>query len=353
MSDNEPKIRVAFIGCGRIASLHANGYANNPQCEIVALSDISPEATQAFAEKHGYANAKHFTDHKKMLKAVKPDLVSICLWTHLHHDVVLDCVAAKVKAIHCEKPMAPCWGDAVEMETACRKAGVQLTFNHQRRFLPLVKEAKRILDRGSIGKLQLIEAYVPDNVIDWGTHIIDMAHMFNDETPAKWVMGQLDTREPGQWFGIPFEYACLGWVYFENGVRALIESGKIHTRGPGFILRGSAGTIEITDRGPHLHVNGIPVAVPGCLHDTPDQNWAGITGVIKNVTDCLATGAEPELAAARALRATEVIFAIYKSARDGGRIDLPLKDLTLRTPDALGLKPIKPKAKAKKKAAKK
>ena len=45
---------------------------------------------------------------------------------------------------------------------------------------------------------------------------------------------------------------------------------------------------------------------------------------VLDLVDALKTGREPELAARRALRATELIFATYESSRRRGRIDLPL-----------------------------
>ncbi len=55
--------------------------------------------------------------------------------------------------------------------------------------------------------------------------------------------------------------------------------------------------------------------------------------VIGSVIDSLESGGEPVLSAAKALRATEVIFAIYESSRRRARIDLPLepKDSALLT----------------------
>jgi 3-hydroxybutyrate dehydrogenase len=66
--------------------------------------------------------------------------------------MVLDAASADVRAIHCEKPMAPTWGEAKAMHRAAAQKGVQLTFNHQRRFLEPFRLARRLLpgmyDRG-------------------------------------------------------------------------------------------------------------------------------------------------------------------------------------------------------------
>ena len=49
-----------------------------------------------------------------------------------------------------------------------------------------------------------------------------------------------------------------------------------------------------------------------------------VTRGVLDLIDALAAGREPELSAARALRATELIFATYESSRRGARVELPL-----------------------------
>jgi hypothetical protein len=47
-------------------------------------------------------------------------------------------------------------------------------------------------------------------------------------------------------------------------------------------------------------------------------------GVIKNAIDCLETGEEPELSYRKALRASEILFALYESARRRSAVELPI-----------------------------
>ena len=78
--------------------------------------------------------------HTEMLEKENLDIVSVCVWPKLHAQMVFDCVSSGIRAIHCEKPMADNWEDARLMVEKCRAAGVQLTFNHQRRFgLPFLR----------------------------------------------------------------------------------------------------------------------------------------------------------------------------------------------------------------------
>lgn len=327
--------RVAIIGCGRpwgtegrtgsgTANLHVKGYLGRRDCEVVALADIKPENAAAFNEAHGL-RAAVYTDYKKMLRDERPGVVSVCLWPHLHAPAVIACAKAGARAVHCEKPMAPTWGEALRMAAACDKSGTQLTFNHQRRFLLPFRRAKELADDGTIGDLVRIEGAC-SNMIDWGTHWIDMAFFFNDETPAEWVLGQIDAREWHEVFGLPYEHQAICEFKFKNGVRGLLFTGEDNDIGCAMRLMGTEGVIELRDGEQSLWVRGKghgkwrTPKVKGGLHG----GHAVVMGIHDSL-DALIAGREPELSARRALQATEIIFATYESSRRRGRVDLPLK----------------------------
>ena len=320
--------RVALIGCGNIANLHAGGYAANRQFRIVALVDVKADTARAFAVKHGLTAAAIFTNHKAMLRQVKPDVVSICLWTRLHAAVVKDCAAAGVPAIHCEKPMAASWTDALAMARTARKAGAQLTFNHQRRKLPVFQEARRLVRTGAIGRLLRIEAFNPRNILDWGTHVVDLTFKLNGEVAVTRVLGQIDVRQGGKWFDLPFEQSAIAWLTFANGVTAVIQSGEPKEMNLGFRLHGTGGTMEILETKPHLRLwrqggsDWRTVKVAGDLHTAGTDH---MRAVMRDIAAGLGRGRTPELSVDRALRATEVIYAWFESALQRRTIELPLK----------------------------
>ncbi len=313
--------RAAVIGCGNIARRHAQGYNAEPRCDVVALADIDREAAEDYAQTHGF-EARIYEDYKKMLAEEHPDIVSVCLWPHLHRPVTLACVEAGVRAVHCEKPIAPTWGESVQMVEECERAGVQLTFNHQRRFNDGILKLRRMLEDGVFGELERMDLFAPAHLLDCGTHSLDFGFMFNRENPVRWVIGQIDTRELLNWFDVPAEFMAVGVFRFENGVRGTIHVGDDKEMGTGARLVGSKGFIEVTWGGTY------PRAV---VYDEPDweppevEEANPMPGVMKNIVDCLESGEEPELAGRRALRSAEVIFAIYESSRRRARIDLPLQ----------------------------
>src|SRR6266542_2930939 len=251
-----PPLRVGVIGTGRkqerpsaagyaMAYQHAAAYKSLPKgtVDLVACADISEENGRAFVEVNGLQ--RWYPTHQEMLEKEPLDMVSVCVWPHLHAPMVIDTAAAGVKAIHCEKPMADSWGAARRMVQVCEERGVQLTFNHQRRFgLPFSK-AREIAKSGEIGDLVRLEAACGD-IYDWGTHYFDMLGSYNHESPAEWVMAQIDYRTEKRIFGAHVENQAVVWWKYQNGVHGLMATGP-GQRGIGCNNRliGTKGTVEV------------------------------------------------------------------------------------------------------------
>ena len=260
-----------------------------------------------------------------MLTQENLDIVSIATWPHLHAEMVIAAAEAGVKAIHCEKPMAPTYGEAVRMVDVCKANGVQLSFNHQRRFGAPFRKAKELLDSGAIGDLIRLEATC-SNMYDWGTHWFDMLFFYNDETPIEWVIAQIEPRGGQKLFGVPVEGQGISHFKYANGVRGLLVTGYEAEWGASNRLVGTEGVIEV----------GVGSQVPLRMWGAGQSGWqtveldGGLHGgdyvklAVLDVIDALKTGREPELAGRKALQATELIFATYESSRIRGRVDLPL-----------------------------
>jgi predicted dehydrogenase len=288
------------------------------------------ERAALFAEEHadGGPPAAVFSDYREMLAEVKPDIVSVCTWPHLHAPMVTACAeAAGVRAVHCEKPMAPTWGEARAMAAACKERGVQLTFNHQRRFLAPFQTARRLLKEGAIGDLVRLEGACGD-LFDWGTHWIDMFGFYNDDVPAVSVMGQVDARRPKVVYGVPTETEAFSRIRYANGVTGLMFTGENAAEMAGCANRlvGTEGTIEVHGEAPFVRVRGRNDAAPHPIDDLPEgiHGDQAIDRAIRDNLDSLRTGRTPLLAADNALKVSEIIFATYESARRRGRVDLPL-----------------------------
>jgi predicted dehydrogenase len=334
------KFKVGIIGCGRPwrtehatgfgqGHVHAAGYKASADCQIVAAADIKAENLEAFCQTHNVP--QRYLDYQDMLAKEALDIVSVTVWPHLHFPISVAAAQAGVKAIHCEKPIALNWGEARQLINICREHNVQLTFNHQRRFGQPFRRAKALLDSGTIGQLTRMEAFCPD-LFDWGTHWFDMMFMYNDETPAEWVIGQIDIRGHRNVFGVIHEGQGLSHIQWSNGVQGLLIAGgqtmaKARETVAANRLIGSEGVIEVGVReGPQLRYHNLAsggrwqeVAMTDTIHGQQHHIDA-----ILDVVEALKNRREPELSGQRALRAAELSFASYESSRRRGRVDLPL-----------------------------
>ena len=331
-----PAFRVGIIGCGRPwgsegatgsgqAHVHVAGYLASPDCEIVAAADISQGNLDAFCDRYGIPG--RYTDSEEMLSREHLDIVSVCVWPKLHAPMTIAAARAGVRAVHCEKPIAPTWGEAREMVQVCAERGVQLTFNHQRRFGTPFRKAKKLLDSGAIGQLTRLEAFT-GNLYDWGTHWFDMMFMYNDEEPAEWVIGQIDARGGYRIFDVSVEGQGVSLFRWGNGVYGLMATGGQGQFDCGNRIIGTEGVIEVWVRdGPVLRMKNLETSGEWVDYDvgerdaTPEHNVSAVLDLV----DALKTGREPELSARRALQSTEIIFATYESSRRRGRVDLPLE----------------------------
>ena len=322
--------RVGIIGCGRpwkqpgatgsgMAHAHAEGYKASPDASLVALADIKLENAQAFQQEHGGNTL--YTDYHEMLAKEHLDIVSISTWPHLHGEMVLACAEAGVKAIHCEKPIAPTFGEAKRMVKACADRGVQLTFNHQRRFDAEFRKVRELYQSGVIGKLKRMEAGCP-NMFDWGTHWFDMLNFYNDETPVEWVLAQVEPRGGTPVFALYQEEQGICHFKYANGVRATLFTGHTDSWEGYNRLIGEDGVIELDmTRKPQVRYWGKGMAG---WQDVPTEEVEAVTLGILDLIEALKTDREPELSARKALRANELIFATYEFSRRRGRVELPL-----------------------------
>lgn len=321
----------AMLGAGKRGHRSSPGIAAEPRARVTAIADINREAAEKLKAEYGFDEANIYTDHMELLDSERPDVVVLSLWTPLHLPVFRDCVERGVRLVMCEKPMAPTWGEALEMARLAEAGGTDLTFCHQRRYHHGNLAVRGFIEEGLLGEVKRMDLYSPCDLLDCGTHSFDQAASFNFETPARWVLGAADISEVGEHYGIPSEAMFAGLVVYENDVRAYIQSkGPDRDMGTGIRVEGTKGLIEVGWNG--QIGRAVLFDDPGWKpHDfaSEEDNSHVMADVYRDTLDRLEDGAEPLLSYKKALRSAEIIFALYESARRRERIELPLD-----TPDA-------------------
>lgn len=333
------EITVAIVGTGphpddggegySMGYRHAHGYVAVDDCELVGCADLVSGHARAFADEFGLSPDRVFGDHETLLATVEPDLVSVCTPPSTHPEIVADCATAgPTRAVHCEKPMAVTWGESRDMVATCRDASVQLTFNLQSRYSEAAQRAKELIDEGAIGDLRRLELSRPD-LLQTGIHNVSLAHYFNDDRPVDSVTGQVEYGSRRVWYTDMYsEDASIGCWTYDNGVEGLVRTGDEFGLVDAYNrVVGTDGVIEIDPRWDRsLQVRrGSEAAWEEIDTDagtsSPDAQRNALAAVVR----ALETGERSRLDAEIVLAASEVVFAIWESARRRGRVDLPLE----------------------------
>ena len=145
------KIRVGFVGAGRISDLHAIEYEANPKARITAVCDVDEGRARRQAERWGVPRSGVFTDYRRLLQSDDIDLVEILLPHHLHCEVALAALAAG-KHVSVQKPMAVSLDEADRMVATAEDSGLLFKVFENFLFYPPVVKAKALVDGGAIGR---------------------------------------------------------------------------------------------------------------------------------------------------------------------------------------------------------
>ncbi len=145
------KLRVGFIGAGRISDLHALGYLQDERTQIVAVCDVDREVAAPRARAWSVPDDRVFTDYHDVLALPDVDLVEILLPHHLHCQATIEAAAAG-KHISLQKPMALTIAEADQMIAAAKKARVIFKVYENFIFYPPVQRAKALIEAGEIGE---------------------------------------------------------------------------------------------------------------------------------------------------------------------------------------------------------
>ncbi|HIE18092.1 TPA: Gfo/Idh/MocA family oxidoreductase, partial [Candidatus Bathyarchaeota archaeon] len=138
------QIDVGVIGAGAQANLvHYPSLAEIPYANIAAICDLDEERLNKTADKYGVK--LRFKDYKRMLDEVDLDAVYIIMAPQLLDPIVTYCLRKK-KNVFIEKPA----GISVEQNRRwaeeAKANGCITMVGYNRRFIPVVMEAKRIVE---------------------------------------------------------------------------------------------------------------------------------------------------------------------------------------------------------------
>ncbi len=341
------KIRFALVGCGRIAVNHFGAIgAHRDSAELVDVCDSDAGRLADTVAKTGAAGHSSL---EEMLAATQADCVVLASPSGLHSAQAIQ-VAAAGRHVMTEKPMATRWQDGLDMVRACDAADVRLFVVKQNRRNRTLQMLKQAIEAGRFGRIYMVCINVfwtrPQSYYDgakWrGTWEFDGGAFMNQAShyvdlldwlvgPVESVMaytGTLARRIEVEDTGV----AALKW---RNGAMGSINVTMLtypkNLEGSITIL-GENGTVKIggvavneIQRWEFATPHEVDRQVADANYETTSVYGFGHPLYYDNVIRTLRGETEAETDGREGLRSLELLIALYKSARDGRRINLPLE----------------------------
>lgn len=337
-------VRVGIIGCGKITERASmpNLVNYKDKVEIKVLCDIIKDKASEMACKFNIEGVDIVTDWKEVIKRNDIDAVFVNTPNYIHEEMACGAADAK-KHILVEKPITISNKAAKNMINAAEKHGIFLMVEQTQRFDPVHQAAKRFIDTGKLGKINMVkgrighagpeywaggkEGWFSDKklsgggaMIDVGIHILDLLRWLSGKEAAE-VSANIKTIEKpfpvddngsvlirftdgtfghfeASWTTRPYE--VMTWVYGANGrIHTSIGTEKPVSVRMAQVAEGKDQNCVLEDIYPEVG---------------PGSGWEN---AIHYFIDCVAKKEKPFVNGAEGAKSMAVILAAYESAESG------------------------------------
>jgi predicted dehydrogenase len=141
-------LKVAIVGCGKIADSHASQIQWIEGCEIVGVCDREPLMAEQLSAR--FPVKRHFTDLTALLEEARPDVVHITTPAESHFDVARFCLEQGCH-VYVEKPFTLYAQQAQRLVDLAERKGVKLTVGHNDQFSHVARRMRALVQSGYLG----------------------------------------------------------------------------------------------------------------------------------------------------------------------------------------------------------
>ena len=335
----------ALIGSGRIGMLlesdpkrlkpatHFGMLNSHPKINFKAVCDTNQDNLDVAIKMN--PKIETFTDAKKMLNDIKPDIVSIATWKDTHYEMMKACIESDVPVIICEKPITEVYKDGIEIVKEIENSGKHLLINHRRRFDSLLYPVLNDMKQGKIGEITQVTSHYVYGLITTGTHLIDALRFFLKDIAGEmvWATGFKNNFNHFS----PVDDPCIdGFIGFENGLKVSLQSLNIKDYDIFNIdFYGRKGLIEFKNIGRDFNYYDVIESKEHKgfteLSDFPSTKIGGeprnqFTFMADNAIGCIEGTAESLSTGRDSLKALQVLLAMQESVKmDGKVVHIPIE----------------------------
>lgn len=272
------KLRIGFVGYGKVADLHARGIAATDNAQVVSVWGRDPAKREAFAAKYGIAARGSIAE---MVDKDKVEAVIIVTPHPSHAALAVEAAQAGCHVL-VEKPMALSVAECDAMIAAAKAAGKAIGVIAQRRWYPSSQRIRKAIDSGLLGKPCLAQV----TMLGWR----DEVYYRSDPWRGTWAMeggGVLVNQAPHQldllaWFMGP---ALEIRGFWDNLNHPYIEVDDSAVAAIRFANGGMGSVLVSNSQKPGIyakvHVHGTSGASAGVQTDGGAMFIAGMSGVLE------------------------------------------------------------------------
>jgi predicted dehydrogenase len=357
-------LRVAAIGrTGRGDWGHAIDELWNglPGTALVAVADESAEGLAKAVDRDALEPTAGFTDWRKMLAALKPDIVAICM-RHLdcHAEMAIAAAEGGARGIFMEKPFVRTPTEADAVIAACRKAGTKLSVAFVNRHSGAYLAARDLIEEGRIGDVLELRGRGKEDRRGggedlWvlGCHILDM--MADLGGAPTWCQASATLGDRPITAGDLIEgpegvgriagdaiTAMFGLADGPTGFFGSVREAGLKQPNFGLTVVGTKGAIHIRpDHVPHCYFRAAPlwrvdkeipwqpIGPQGLVSEPPagdvdrgDERAAWGRRAALDLVDAIREDREPETGMYAGRTTVRMTAAIFTSALSGRRVEM-------------------------------
>ena len=342
------KLGIGIIGLGVISDIHIDAlkHIENAQITAVCTRDIAKAI-----EKADDLGCKAYTDFRKLASDPEVDAVILCTPSGSRLEMA-EYIAGHKKHIISEKPLEITTERIDRMLNACKENGVFIASIFHKRYHPVYKYIKNMIDSGRLGEIVttdvLMKWYRPDEyyknsewrgtmALDGGgalmnqcVHFIDMVQWFNGGMKSVFAKTGQKIHK-----GIEAEDTAVAVVEYSNGAFGVVEATT--SSYPGFstliTVNGSKGGIICeNERIREMKLSDETEEDLKMLSDSDfgehggdaktnvKQDFSLHLEQLQEAVDALLRGEQPPIDGLEARKAVEIITSMYESAKSGKEI---------------------------------
>ena len=341
-------VKVALVGCGRVAGHHLRSIAQVAGGRVVGVCDMIPERAQPYSERH---NIPWFTNYHEMLRKIPEiDVVAIITPSGMHAEHALDIMRRYRKHVLVEKPTFMHPRQLDEAYDVAEANGLRVFPVFQNRHNKAVQRVKKAIAAGELGAIRVVAVRVrwcrPQRYYDlapWrGTFSHDGGALSNQGIHhidlIRYLGGEVDhlnatLRTLGA--TIEVEDTAVATLTFASGAVGVDEvttAARPDDFEASLSIVGGSGLAQLGG----LAVNELQVFTPNpsacaeASEQIPDAYGFGHISVYRDVIADLA-GTKPYPVDRRDCLATlNLLHSFYRSDEVGGAVDVQVGEPSIR-----------------------